>query len=559
MTRLARLLRTAAVAIATACVLALLAPAPAGAYPGGATISGVVSLTEDGITSPNENAMLYLWYWSDYYGEWVSSGGNHWVGAGGAFTIETTPGEYKLQAIVPGAPDTFWGGSLDGQTASSFIVGADEHHAGMDIRAEAFGSIAGSVEIVPTLGATPAPLQHGYAFFQRLDPATGEFDGIVGGSVNVSDGAFLWPDLIPGTYVVQVVESDADNPVPSFRYFGDAQYFDDAARVELRPGEDLDLGLLTLEPRSFDVSRLAGSDRFATAVEITQTIFPEGVRAPVVYLANGHKFPDALAAGPAAIRQGGAILTTPAAGLTWPVANELRRLDPERVVILGDALSVSTAVEHEVERILPTAVVDRLGGADRYETAELIIRDLAAAETSSSSPALAFVVTGTNFPDALAAAPAAATYSAPIILVPDGPVDIRLRNLIQDLHIEEIVIVGGEPSVSRGTADSLGAVPGVGSVRRVAGVDRYATAAEINAQFLGYNDYAIVATGAGFADALAGAPLAGALGAPLYLARPDCMPAATMNWIGRYYAASVTLLGGTGTLSPAVANLQPLC
>lgn len=559
MTRILRVLRTAAIAVATASVLALVTPAPAGAYPGVATISGAVSLTSDGVTSPNENAMLYLWYWSEYDDEWVSTGGNHWVGAGGTFTIDTVPGEYKLQAIVPGAPDTFWGDSLDAQAAPSFIVGSDEHRTGMDIRAEAFGSIGGRVEISPTLGATPSPLEHGYAFFKRLDPSTGKFVGIVGGSVNVSDGAFLWPNLVPGTYVVQIVEGDPDDPVPSFVYYGDARYLDDATRIELQPGEERDLGLLTLTPRSFDVTRVAGDDRFETAVEITRTIFPDGVRAPVVYLANGYKFPDALTAGPAAIRQRGAILTSPADGLTAQVSDELLRLDPARVVIVGDPMSVSVAVEGKVEELLPDAVVDRLGGADRYETAELIIRDAEARAGTSSAPAYAFIATGMNYPDALAAAPAAATHDAPIILVPDGPVSAPIARLIQDLNTDQIVIVGGEPSVSRVTADSLGAIPGIDSVRRVAGADRFSTAAEINAQFLVYNDHAIVATGTAFADALAGAPLAGALGAPLYLARPDCMPAVAMKWIGRYYAAGVTLLGGTGTLSSAVANLQPLC
>lgn len=436
-------------------------------------------------------------------------------------------------------------------------MGPDEHRTGTDINVEAYGSIGGRVEMVPNPGAAAAPLQNGYAIFWRLDPETGEFEGIVGGSVNVQEGSFRWPDLIPGTYVVQVVESAYDERVTSLGYYGDARYFEDATRIELRAGEDVDLGLLTLEPRTFDVPRLAGSDRFATAVEITRTIFPDGVRAPVVYLANGYNFPDALAAGPAAIRQGGAILTTPPTGLPAVIADELRRLDPVRVVIVGGPIAVSTTVEQEVERILPATAVDRLGGADRYETAELIIRDAVAPEASSRR--YAFVATGINFPDALAAAPAAAAYDAPVILVPEGPVGAPLRDLIQDLGTEEIVIVGGEASVSRVTADSLAAIPGLDYIRRTAGADRYATAAEINAQFLGYSDHAVVATGAGYADALAGAPLAGALGAPLHLARPECMPAVTMHRIAGYHASAIWLLGGTSALSPTVANLQPLC
>ena len=60
-------------------------------------------------------------------------------------------------------------------------------------------------------------------------------------------------------------------------------------------------------------------------------------------------------------------------------------------------------------------------------------------------------------------------------------------------------------------------------------------------------------------DALAGAPLAGALDASLLLARPACMPADTMQRIADSGASSILLLGGPNTLAPAVANLQPLC
>ncbi len=307
----------------------------------------------------------------------------------------------------------------------------------------------------------------------------------------------------------------------------------------------------------FDVQRLAGDDRFETAAEITRTVFPEGVRAPVVYLVNSSNFPDALAAGPAAIRQGGAILPIPQTWFPSAVSAELHRLDPEPIVIVGGPAIMDPLVESLLKSAYPNIEVDRIGGADRYETAELIARD--AAGTAESSDRYAFVATGANFPDALAAAPAAAEYDAPLLLVPGGPIGAGMSKLIQDLDVDEIVIVGGEASVGRDTADSLAAVPGVARVSRVAGADRYETAAEISAQFVGSSDYAVVATGEGFVDALAGAPLAGALNASLLLARPECMPAVTMQRIADSNASSIRLLGGTTVLSPAVENLQPLC
>lgn len=315
-----------------------------------------------------------------------------------------------------------------------------------------------------------------------------------------------------------------------------------------------------LEPAAgeFDVQRIAGDDRFATAAAISRQIFPEGERAPVVYLVNAHNFPDAMAAGPAAIRHGGVILSIPQDWITAPVADELLRLQPERVVIVGGPAVIDPLVEQILVRwYVPDAKIDRIGGADRYETAELIARD--AAGTAESSDRYAFVATGANFPDALAAAPAAGKLDAPILLVPGGPVSAGTRKAIEDLDVNRIVIVGGEASVGRDTADSLAAVPGVVEVRRVAGADRYLTAAEISAQFIGSSEHALVATGEGFVDALAGAPLAGALGAPLLLARPGCMPSVTMERIADSGASSIRLLGGPSTLSPAVENLQPLC
>ena len=55
--------------------------------------------------------------------------------------------------------------------------------------------------------------------------------------------------------------------------------------------------------------RLAGADRYGTAAAISQRLFPTPP-APVVYLASGENFPDALTAAPIAARGGGVLLFT---------------------------------------------------------------------------------------------------------------------------------------------------------------------------------------------------------------------------------------------------------
>ena len=95
------------------------------------------------------------------------------------------------------------------------------------------------------------------------------------------------------------------------------------------------------------VTRLSGSWRVETAVEISKATFPTpGV--PVVYIANAYNFPDALAGAPAAAIQGGPILLTTIDTLPETVANELSRLKPERIVVLGGPPAVSETVETQL-------------------------------------------------------------------------------------------------------------------------------------------------------------------------------------------------------------------
>ncbi|WP_413318014.1 cell wall-binding repeat-containing protein [Agrococcus sp. 1P02AA] len=95
-----------------------------------------------------------------------------------------------------------------------------------------------------------------------------------------------------------------------------------------------------------EAKRISGTDRYRTAVAVSRSEFGAGV--PVVYLASGQNFPDGLSAGPAAAHQGGPVLLTPRAEVPRHVLDEIVRLRPQRVVIVGDANSVSTGVETAV-------------------------------------------------------------------------------------------------------------------------------------------------------------------------------------------------------------------
>lgn len=89
-------------------------------------------------------------------------------------------------------------------------------------------------------------------------------------------------------------------------------------------------------------------------------------------------------------------------------------------------------------------------------------------------------------------------------------------------------------------------------VARVAGADRYATAAEASRTAFGSASNVVVASGRNFPDALAAAPLAAKLAGPVLLVA-DTVPAPIASEISRLRARSAVIVGGPAAVPDAVA------
>ncbi|MCW2680495.1 MAG: N-acetylmuramoyl-L-alanine amidase family 2, partial [Frankiales bacterium] len=261
----------------------------------------------------------------------------------------------------------------------------------------------------------------------------------------------------------------------------------------------------------------------------------------------GASFPDALAGGPAAAALGGPVLLVQRDRVPQVVLDELRRLRPERVLVLGGEAAVSATATAQLAR--EPFVVQRVAGAGRYETAAQV------SSTVFASPApLAYVATGADYPDALAGAAAAGAVRAPLLLVARDSVPSATAQELARLDPERIVVLGGAGAVSDSVTRALAShAP---SVSRLAGVDRYATAAAV-ARSLGTPRGYFLATGRGFADALTGGPAAARAGAPVLLVPTSCIPAVVHVEMERHEYPPVTVLGGTGAVSALAADLRP--
>ena len=188
------------------------------------------------------------------------------------------------------------------------------------------------------------------------------------------------------------------------------------------------------------VSRWSGEDRFETSAAISAANFTPGV--PVVYVANGHNFPDALSAAPVAGKNGAPVLLVQADGIPAVIQAELTRLRPGRIVVLGGETSVGEPVAAQLAT-LATGGMSRLSGVDRFDTSAAI-----SAATFSPGVPVVYLANGYAFPDALSGAPVAARNGAPVLLVQAGGIPAVIQAELTRLRPGRIVILGGESSVN---------------------------------------------------------------------------------------------------------------
>jgi len=176
-----------------------------------------------------------------------------------------------------------------------------------------------------------------------------------------------------------------------------------------------------------------------------------------------------------------------------------------------------------------SVAVERLAGDNRYDTARAIALKVGTPEQGAFADT-AIIVSGTNYPDALAIGPLSAKMRVPILPVPASYVPEEIQEALQELGVKHCVIVGGTGAVSLSVEEWLEShkyrVAGVGNGTanrdtRLAGAGRYDTgllALRYSIDMAAFDDdYVYVATGRNWPDALAFAPVGGVANKPLVL------------------------------------------
>jgi carboxypeptidase T len=188
------------------------------------------------------------------------------------------------------------------------------------------------------------------------------------------------------------------------------------------------------------VDRVSGGTPADTAATLSGKAF---TTAQMVLVAPSSSFFDALPAAAAAAALDVPLLVTGRDVLSPITADELRRLSPGRVLVVGSTGSISDAVLAKIRETVPD--VRRVSGSDRYATAA----DLARVLFPKAGAVLASL--GSDDFGALASIPLAALRGAPLLYLQAGDqLPVATRNELISIGPRYIYIAGPASEINRG-------------------------------------------------------------------------------------------------------------
>ena len=236
-------------------------------------------------------------------------------------------------------------------------------------------------------------------------------------------------------------------------------------------------------------SKLAGANRFETAIEVSKERFGYE-EANTVVIVGANALMDGLSAAPlAAAKKAPVLLADAKTGLGRSTMDEIGRacknLNRKTVYVVGGVNSVPQSVVKQLEDKFG-AVVVRLAGDTRYDTSLEVASRL---RTDDQVNEKLFVVGGEGAADAMSVSAVAAKKDdenkvSPILVVEKSGIKRTHREFIKNLYINNTYLIGGETTASsqvfRDLQETATKNPSddnakTNTVERIAGINRYAT------------------------------------------------------------------------------------
>ncbi len=264
------------------------------------------------------------------------------------------------------------------------------------------------------------------------------------------------------------------------------------------------------------VKKLKGADRFETAIKISQSGW---TKSDTVVIVNGEdkSMVDGLTATPLASIKNSPILLSSNEKLPQKTVEELKRLNPSKVVVIGGNNSMPNSVVEAIKAVNSKISVQRIGGDTRYQTSINIAKEI----DKTNNVSKLYIGAGNGEADSLSIASQAGKEKTPIVLTQKDGVDNEAEQFIKSNKVSNIYFIGGVEKISNKAIEQVGKIVNRDiSNNRVAGQTRQETNAKVIDKFYSQSklDGVVVANQDKLIDALAVGPLAAKNNSPVILA-----------------------------------------
>jgi len=248
-----------------------------------------------------------------------------------------------------------------------------------------------------------------------------------------------------------------------------------------------------------------------------------------------------------AIRVDGETVASSRGEGSHPVLSAQVRLEAGRHDVTFEATNEYGSATRRLRLHATAMTTQRLAGRDRVATAAAISQDL----YGNGEASAALLARADDFPDSLAGAPAAREVGGPLLLTRGDGLSNTARQELSRVLADgaTVYLLGGEGALGDRVATDVEALGF--AAKRLAGSGRYETAVRI-AETIPETRTAFVASGEGFADALAAAAVAGDRGWPILLTAQDRLPEEVGAYMDRAGFDTVHVVGGAGVIDDSV-------
>lgn len=314
----------------------------------------------------------------------------------------------------------------------------------------------------------------------------------------------------------------------------------------------MDLPQITDSLEMLRTNRLSGNTRYETAKVISE--YYNNGKVKNVILATGNDFADALSASVFAHEKEAPILLVDSSVDSSKDALDYikQHLDSSGTVyIMGGTGVIGTEFEFEIKELGFKNVL-RISGLDRYETSYEIASSLKDLKDTGGSTVV--ISSGEQYPDALSISSFASNKGWPILLSPHEALPQEMKNFLQERKPSKVYITGGEGAISDNVKSEIGTLLPEASIKRLTGESRFDTNAAIAENFAPNPSTIYLATGYGFADALAGSVVAAQNGDPIIFIDPSVLtlPKSVASYFAKLYenhlSPNVVSFGGSGVV-----------